>query len=109
MGNVNCAATWGVLNSFKAGLTGKCALTDAKSDMLIETMNDVKLKCWMGSFGSVAQQFPTHPGTARLVENTQGGVRFCSILTLFRKPRQTRGGLQQDFQKDDGRRMRIFR
>lgn len=54
-----------------AGLIGKCALADAKSDMMIETVSDVQMKCWMGCFGALAAEFPTVPGTARLIESTE--------------------------------------
>lgn len=39
-----------------AGLIGKCALTDAKSEMMLETASDVQMKCWMGCFGALAAE-----------------------------------------------------
>ena len=54
-----------------AGLIGKCALTDAKSEMMLETASYVQMKCWMGCFGALAAEFPTVPGTARLIDNTE--------------------------------------
>jgi glutathione S-transferase len=45
-------------------------LTDAKSDMMTETVSDVQMKCWMGCFGALAAEFPTVPGTARLIDYT---------------------------------------
>ena len=51
---------------------GKCALTDAKGDMLFETISDVRKKISAGLMGKLAAEFPTEPGTFYLKDNTQG-------------------------------------
>ena len=65
-----------------AGLLGKCALTDAKGDMLFETISDVRQKISAGLMGTLAAEFPTEPGTFRLKDNTQGNYKMFRLETL---------------------------
>ncbi|CBY11778.1 unnamed protein product [Oikopleura dioica] len=55
--------------------------------MMIETVSDVQMKCWMGCFGALATEFPTVPGTARLVDNTEENrkSRAAAFSVTFKK------------------------
>jgi len=55
----------------KAGLIGKCPLTDAKGEMLLETISDVRKKVSAGLMASLAADFPTEPGTFHLKDRSQ--------------------------------------
>ena len=66
----------------KAGLLGKCALTDAKGDMLFETMLDVRQKISAGMMGMLAAEFPTEPGSFKLKDNSQG--KYCKYTTVVK-------------------------
>lgn len=67
--------TFKIVKKILAGLLGKCALTDAKGEMLLETISDIRQKVTVGLMGMMAAQFPTEPNSFKLVDNTQGKIR----------------------------------